>query len=130
MGTEDYSFPYGDISKTRVRTMGVAYAPYVLELDDEERAYLSKSFQTSKWMFTTEDISRPDGEAYMVYVYDKEYPYRVTFYTDGHAQVDRNGETCNYWVQGDADLAASKFCGEAPDTGRLILCEPENLTMA
>lgn len=125
---EDYSFPYGDIGDTRIRTMGVAYAPYVLELNAEERAYLSNAILTSKWMYITEDIPRPDGEAYMVYVYDKEFPYQITFYADGHAQIDRNGETTNYWVQGVADLAASKFCAEAPDAGRLILCEPKNLT--
>lgn len=128
VNTEEYSFPYGDISDTRIRTMGVAYAPYVLELNAEERVYLSNAILTSKWMFTTEDIPRPDGEAYMVYVYDKKFPYQITFYADGHAQIDRNGESTNYRVEGVADLAASKFCAEAPDAGRLILCEPENLT--
>ena len=121
-------FPYGDISKTRVRTMGVAYTPYVLELNDEEKEYLSNAFLASSWTFTADDIPLPDGEAYVVYVYEKGAPYMVTFYSDGHAEIECQGNIKKYWVRGEADLAASKFCTFPSDTERLILCEVENLT--
>lgn len=124
----DKSFPYGDVSNTRVRVMGVAFAPCAYELDAKEKEKLHVAINSSQWTLLTEEVPSPDGESYIVYVKD-ETPYRIIFYSDGYADIERDGKIEKYQVQGDAYQVASELCGNVPEVERLIECDINNLTV-
>lgn len=128
--TEDEgTCPFADYTSSPVRVTIPAYAPYLLEVDEQTASQLHDAFVNASWELLPSDTPYPDGESYLVFVYNDGQPFKLVFYGDHTVDYEHGDTTERYQVD---DASVHQMVYNAADLGErfdtLIWCAPEFLT--
>ena len=137
--TTDYAIPesfcpLGSYDSSPVRVMSPAYAPYLLEIDDNTASELYDAFTNASWELIPSDTPLPDGEAYCVFIYNNGNPYKLVFYADNTVECELGNEIKRYKIE-DQSVGALVAKAANPDnlnelSDSLIWCAPEFVSNA
>ncbi|MBQ8175428.1 MAG: hypothetical protein IJ035_00135 [Oscillospiraceae bacterium] len=124
--------PFGDISADKIRLTAPAYAPYLLEATAEQTKFLAEAMSSTLWKLADENSEIPDGERYLVFVYNNGQPFELIFYPSADlVGFLQNGNETLYKIDGEAYSAVRELLQhENPEDIRdlLVWCDPENIT--
>lgn len=123
--------PFTDYTSAPVRVTSPAYAPYLLEVEEQTASQLHDVFVNGLWELIPSDTPYPDGESCLMFVYNDGQPFKLVFYGDYTVDYEYENTTERYKIDDTIhkmafDVANPANLGDIVDT--LILCEPEFLT--
>ena len=132
--TPELFCPLGNYVSTPVRVMSPAYAPYLLEVDDNTASELYEAFTNASWELIPSDTPLPDGEAYCVFIYNDGNPYKLVFYADNTVEVESDNDINRYKIE-DQSVGTLVAKAANPDnlnvlSDSLIWCAPEFVSNA
>ncbi len=121
--------PLGNYAPTPARVMAPAYAPYLLEVDDNTAIELYESFTNASWELIPSDTPLSDGEAYCVFIYNDGNPYKLVFYADNTVEIESDNDINRYKIE-EQSVGALVAKTANPDNlnellDSLIWCAPE-----
>lgn len=126
--------PLANYVSAPVRVMTLAYAPYLLEVDDNTASDLYEAFTNASWELIPSDTPLPDGEAYCVFIYNEGNPYKLVFYADNTVECESSNKINRYRIE---DQSVGAFVAKVanPDnlnelSDSLIWCAPEFVSNA
>lgn len=125
-------FPFNGYTRYPVRVTAPAYAPYLLEVDEQTAEQLYNAITNASWELIPTETPLPDGEVYLMFAYNSGKPFTLVFYGDNTVEYKSETEISRYKTDDTsvfgliAKTANPKNLGEFSDT--LIWCEPEELT--
>ena len=126
------SCPFAEYTPYPVRVTAPAYAPYLLEVDEQTAEQLYNAITNASWELIPTETPLPDGEAYLMFVYNSGKPFTLVFYGDYTVEYKSETEISRYKTDDTsvfgliAKTANPKNLGDISDA--LIWCEPEDLT--
>ncbi|MBD5160331.1 MAG: hypothetical protein HDT23_08855 [Ruminococcus sp.] len=123
--------PFADYTFSPVRVTSPAYAPYLLEVEEQTASQLYDAFVNASWELIPSDTTYPDGESFHMFVYNNGQPFTLVFYGDYTVEYEYENTTERYKIDDTIykmahDTANPANLGDIVDT--LIWCESEFLT--
>ena len=144
----------GISSEGAIRFMAAAYAPYMLDISAEQQnafalelaaaasvADIGAEDAGTVWQPCDPDMPYPDGENYLVYVYNDGDPYRMIAYSDNTVAFER-GDSVERWQFPDGTFEMigkyanpsqpdpNESYAENPLEGHLTWCAEDTLNAA
>lgn len=122
-----------NIANDEVRFMAPAYAPYILDISEEQQNNLAAALNTVDW--TPFDVNEPfpDGEAYTMYVYNNGSPYSLTLYGDNTVKLEGRGETTRWNVPAETVQAITEAACPSADgdtiSRHLTWCDDDSINI-
>ena len=122
--------PVINIANDTIRFMSAAYAPYILDISEQQQKELADALVSAKWTPYESDGHTPDGESYVMYVYNNGAPYRLTLYADKTAELEKDGKITRWQISDEtAALIASAAnpSDESALTNHLTWCAEDSI---
>ena len=90
--------PFANYTSNPVCVTAPAYAPYLLEIEEQTASQLYDAFVSASWESVPSDTPSPDGESFAVFVYNGGQPFKLEFYGDYTVDYEHENITEKYKV--------------------------------